>query len=62
MRRKSPPRTEVAQEWRPRETTETEWRKLLLYGEQLAREQGIGQEDVARLVREYRAEVSPPRM
>ena len=38
---------------------ECEWRQLLQYGEQRAREQGIGPEDVAPLVEEYRAEASP---
>ena len=37
---------------------ECEWRQLLQYGEQRAREKGIGPEDVAPLVEEYRAEVS----
>lgn len=35
-----------------------EWIRLLEYGEQKAREMGIGPEDVANLVEEYRAEVS----
>ena len=35
---------------------ECEWRGLLLYGEQTARRRGIGPEDVAALVEEYRAE------
>ena len=38
---------------------ECEWRQLLRYGEQRAREQGIGPEDVTRLVDEYRAEAYP---
>ena len=37
---------------------ECEWRQLLQYGEQRARGKGIGPEDVAPLVEEYRAEVS----
>ena len=36
---------------------ECEWRQLLHYGEKTARSQGIGPEDVAGLVEEYRAEV-----
>ena len=36
---------------------ECEWRQLLRYGEQKAREKGIGPEDVAGLVEEYRSEV-----
>ena len=38
---------------------ECEWKQLLQYGEQRTREQGIGPEDVAPLVEEYRAEASP---
>ena len=37
---------------------ECEWRQLLQYGEEKARERGIGSEDVAGLVEEYRAEAS----
>ena len=36
---------------------ECEWRQLLQYGEERARDKGIGPEDVAELVEEYRAEV-----
>ena len=36
---------------------ECEWRQLLQYGEERARDEGIGPEDVAELVEEYRAEV-----
>ena len=36
---------------------ECEWRHLLQYGERRAREKGIGPENVAGLVEEYRAEV-----
>lgn len=36
---------------------ECEWRQLLRYGEERARERGIGPEDVAGLVEDYRAEV-----
>ena len=37
---------------------ECEWRQLFQYGEERAGEQGIGAEDVAGLLEEYRAEVS----
>ena len=40
---------------------ECEWRELLKYGEARARERGIGPEDVADLVEEYRAEVGSSR-
>ena len=40
---------------------ECEWRQLLQYGEERAREKGIGPEDVSRLVEEYRAEVGSVR-
>lgn len=40
---------------------ECEWRQLLQYGEERAREKGIGPEDVASLVEEYRAEVGAAR-
>ena len=36
---------------------ECEWRQLLQYGEERARDKGIVPEDVAELVEEYRAEV-----
>lgn len=39
-----------------------EWKQLLKYGERRAREKGIGPEDVAELVEEYRAEVRKQRM
>ena len=35
---------------------EQEWEQILQYGEQQARAEGIGPEDVARLVDEYRSE------
>ena len=37
---------------------ECEWRQLLQYGEARARAKGVGPEDVAELVEEYRGEVS----
>ena len=39
---------------------ECEWRQLVQYGEERARERGIGPEDVADLVEEYRAEAGQP--
>ncbi len=39
---------------------ECEWRQLLRYGDERSRAQGIGPEDVAGLVEEYRAEVGQP--
>ena len=40
---------------------EWEWRELLEYGEQQARQASIEPEDVARLVAEYRAEAGTGR-
>ncbi len=40
---------------------ECEWRQLLQYGEERAREKGVSPEDVAGLVEEYRAEVGSSR-
>ena len=40
---------------------ECEWRQLLEYGEERARAEGIGPEDVSRLVEEYRNEVGATR-
>ncbi|MXZ25548.1 MAG: ribbon-helix-helix protein, CopG family [Caldilineaceae bacterium SB0665_bin_21] len=40
---------------------EHEWRQLLQYGEQKAREEGIGPEDVDHLVEEYRSETNSAR-
>lgn len=37
-----------------------EWPQLLRYGEETARKQGIGPEDVTALVEEYRAETDHP--
>lgn len=50
-------RSEILREALQRYLEECEWRQLLRYGEQRARAQGIGPEDVAPLVDEYRAEV-----
>ena len=40
---------------------EHEWRQLLQYGEQKARDEGISPEDVAHLVEEYRSETNSAR-
>ncbi len=50
-------RSEFIREAVLRYLEECEWRRLLQYGEARAREKGIGPEDVARLVEEYRDEV-----
>ena len=49
-------RSEFLREAVTRYIEECEWRQLLQYGDERAREQGIGPEDVAGLVEEYRAE------
>ena len=59
MKRKSRPRSEIAREPLPPQMEEEQWRAILRYGERRAREQGIGPEDVARLVEDYRAESGP---
>ena len=61
MRQQGQSRSEFVREALVRYMEECEWRRLLQYGERRAREQGIGPEDVASLVQEYRAEVSSPR-
>lgn len=53
-------RSEFLREAVLRYIEECEWRSLLQYGEQTARQRGIGPEDVAALVEEYRAERSSP--
>ncbi len=50
-------RSEFLREAVLRYIEECEWRHLLQYGEERARAHGIGPEDVAGLVEEYRAEV-----
>ena len=50
-------RSELVREALARYIEECEWRELLQYGEQAAREKGLSPEDVAPLVEEYRAEV-----
>ena len=49
-------RSEFLREAVLRYIEECEWRQLLRYGEERARTLGIGPEDVADLVEEYRAE------
>ena len=44
-----------------READDSEWRRILAYGERRAREQGIGPDDVERLIDEYRAEADASR-
>ena len=50
-------RSELLREALARHIEECEWRDLLQYGEQTAREKGISPEDVTALVEEYRAPV-----
>ena len=54
-------RSEFLREAVLRYIQECEWRQLLQYGEDRARAKGIGPEDVAGLVEEYRAEVTSSR-
>ena len=61
MRQQGRSRSEFLREAVLRYIEECEWRELLKYGEERAREKGIGPEDVAGLVEEYRAEVSASR-
>ena len=61
MKQQGRSRSEFLREALLRYIEEFEWRQLLQYGEQRAREKGIGPEDVAGLVEEYRAEVGSSR-
>ena len=61
MKQQGRSRSEFLREAVLRYIEECEWRRLLQYGEERAREKGIGPEDVAGLVEEYRAEVSSSR-
>ena len=61
MKQQGRSRSEFLREAVLRYIEECEWRQLLQYGEERAREKGIGPEDVAGLVEEYRAEVSSSR-
>ncbi len=58
MKQQGRSRSEFLREAVLRYIEECEWRQLLQYGEEKAREKGVGPEDVAGLVEEYRAEVS----
>ena len=61
MRRQERSRSEFNREADFRNIDEREWRQLLQYGEARARVKGIGPEDVADLVDEYRDEVRSSR-
>ena len=61
MKQQGRSRSEFLREAVLRYIEECEWRQLLQYGEERAREKGISPEDVASLVEEYRAEVSSSR-
>ena len=54
MRRQERSRSKFTREAVHRSIDECEWRQLLQYGEARARAKGIGREDVADLVEEYR--------
>ncbi|MDE2778830.1 MAG: ribbon-helix-helix domain-containing protein [Chloroflexota bacterium] len=56
MQQRGRSRSEFLREAVLRYIEECEWRELLRYGEERARERGVGPEDVAGLVEEYRAE------
>ena len=58
MKQQGRSRSEFLREAVLRYIEECEWRQLLRYGEDRAREKGIGPEDVASLVEAYRAEIS----
>ena len=62
MKQQGRSRSEFLREAVLRYIEECEWRQLLQYGEEMAREKGLGPEDVARLVEEYRAEVGSSRI
>ena len=61
MQRQGRSRSEFLREAVLRYIEECEWRQLLRYGDERARAQGIGPEDVSGLVEEYRAEVGQSR-
>ena len=60
MQQQSRSRSEFLRDALLRYIEECEWRQLLRYGEERAREHGIGPEGVADLVEEYRAEAGQP--
>lgn len=61
MRQQRRSRSEFIREAALRYIEDCEWRQLLQYGEERAREKGIGPEDVTRLVHEYRTEIGSSR-
>lgn len=61
MKQQGRSRSEFLREAVLRYIEECEWRQLLRYGEDRAREKGLGPEDVSRLVEEYRDEVASSR-
>ena len=61
MQQQGRSRSEFLRDALVRYIEECEWRLLLQYGEERARAQGIGPEDVSGLVEEYRAEVGRSR-
>ena len=61
MKQQGRSRSELLRDALIRYIEECEWRELLQYGEQTAREKGIGPEDVTPLVEEYRTEVGSSR-
>lgn len=56
MKQQGRTRSEFLREAVLRYIQECEWRQLLQYGETRARAKGLGPEDVASLVEEYRTE------
>ena len=60
MKQQGRSRSDFLREALLRYLEEWEWKQLLQYGEQTAREKSIGPEDVTTLVDEYRAETSSP--
>ncbi|MDE2939465.1 MAG: ribbon-helix-helix domain-containing protein [Chloroflexota bacterium] len=61
MQQEGRSRSEFLREAVVRYIEECKWRQLLQYGEGRARALGIGPEDVANLVEDYRAEVGRTR-
>ena len=61
MKQQGRTRSEFLREALLRYLQECEWRELLQYGEQRAREQGLEPEDVDRLTDEYRLEADQVR-
>ena len=61
MKQQGRSRSEFLREAVLRYIEECEWRQILRYGEERAREKGLSPEDVARLVEEYRTEVASSR-